>query len=209
MQFIQRFLTPVSRLIELGKHDQPGQQVLFDSPQAAEESAFMLGGQWDGCNGVLVSQLDQVALSTVAKLVGTQWCYSGTRVAVLPRLSAEELIRRRAAGEQNFANANLRGACLKALNLSDVNLNWAKLNGAVLTNTNLSRANLAKADLQSADLNQANLEAADLSGTNLSGATLRGANLRGANLTAAEISEADLTEAILSRTMMPNRKILD
>lgn len=209
MQFIQRLLTPISRLIDLGKQAHPGQQILFDSPQAAQESAFMLSGQWDGCNGVVVNQLDQVALSTVAKLVGAKWCYSGTRSALLPRLSAEELISRRAAGEQNFVNANLRGTSLKAVDLSQVNLNWAKLNGAVLAGANLSRANLSKADLHSADLREANLEAADFSGANLSQANLRGANLRGANLRAAEISEAELTDAILSGAIMPNGKVQD
>lgn len=209
MHFIQRFLVPVSRLIDLGNQGQPGQQILFDSPQAAEESAFMLSGQWDGCNGVVVTQLDQVALSTVAKLVGAKWCYSGTRSALLPRLSAEELIRRRAAGEQNFINANLRETNLKALDLSQVNLNWAKLNGAILTGANLSRANLSKADLQSADLREANLEAADLSGSNLSQANLEGTNLRGANLRAAEISETELTGAFLSGAIMPNGKVQD
>lgn len=156
--------------------------LLFDSSFAAEDIAFMLGGEWDGCNSVVVPKykFDEVAVNTAASLVGGSWCHSGAQSTVLSRLSVDELKRRYAAGERNFVNANLRCAALNNLNLSGANLSWAKLSLA-----NLSQINLSGADLTAACLSDANLSGADLSGANLSLADLRGANLCDANLNGA------------------------
>lgn len=171
-----------------------GQYVLlFDSESAAQEIAFMLGGKWDGCNGVAVHKFDQVAVNTAASLVGAKWCYRGTSLAFLVRLPVDELKRRYAAGERNFINANLRCAMLNELNLSKANLSWAKLNWA-----NLSRIDLSGADLTAADLSHANLSEVDLRGANLSLADLRGANINQANLSGANLRRAKLNEANLT-----------
>lgn len=154
--------------------------ILFDSSWASQEIAFMLSGEWDGCNGVGFTKFDRVAVNTAASLVGASWCYSGAQSTVLTRLSVEELKRRYAAGEIYFINANLRCADLNNLNLSGVNLGWAKLNWA-----NLSQVNLSGSDLSAADLSNANLSGADLSGANLTLADLTGANLYEANLSGA------------------------
>lgn len=136
--------------------------LLFDSCYAAEDVAFMLGGQWDNCNGVVVSVTDEIAIATAAKLVDARWCYEGKSSTLLPKLSVEVLKRRYAIGDRHFINANLRGADLSNLNLSQVNFGWAKLQGA-----NLSGANLRNADLTEADLSDANLNGADFTGANL------------------------------------------
>jgi hypothetical protein len=162
--------------------------LLFNSSDAAVDIAFMLGGQWDGCNGVIVPKLDEVAVNTAASLVGASWCYSGASFAFLTKLSVDELKRRYAAGERNFANADLRCAQLNYLNLSGANLGWAKLSLA-----NLSGANLSGSDLTAASLNDANLSGADLKGANLSLADFRGANLRDANLSGACLRGTKLT----------------
>lgn len=146
--------------------------LLFDSTDAAQDIAFMLGGEWDGCNSVCVPKPDEEAVNTAASLVSASWCHSDTSCTLLIRLSVDELKRRYAIGERNFANANLRCAELNHLNLSGVNLGWAKLNLA-----NLSGANLSGADLTAACLRDANLSGANLSGANLSRADLSGANL--------------------------------
>lgn len=162
--------------------------LLFDECAAAEEIAFMLGGQWDGCNGVVLHKFDKVAVNTAASLVGAQWCYSGATLAYLSRLPVDELLCCYAAGERNFVNANLRCALLNSCSLSEANLSWAKLSLA-----NLSQANLCAADLTAADLSEANL-----SGANLSQASLIRANLTKANLSLADLRGADLSKACLS-----------
>ncbi len=159
--------------------------ILFDSSWASQEIAFMLSGEWDGCNGVVLTKLDRAAVNTAASLVGASWCYSGAQSPVLTRLSVEELKRRYAAGERYFINANLRCADLNNLNLSGINLGWAKLNWAEGSGLNLSGA-----DLTAADLSNANLSGADLSGANLTLADLSGANLHETNLTGAVLRGA-------------------
>jgi len=172
--------------------------LLFNSTEAAQEIAFMLGGQWDGCNAILVDKCDELAVNTAASLVQAKWCYSGGSVPLLIRLSVDELMRHYAAGNRNFINANLRCAVLSSRCLSGVNLSWAKLNL-----TNLSEANLSGADLTAADLSEANLSGANLSQTylvraNLTKVNLWKANLRGADLNKACLSDANLSEADLT-----------
>src|ERR671933_45538 len=177
--------------------------LLFDSATAASDIAFMLGGQWDGCNGIVLSSSDKVAVNTAANLVGASWCHQGDSTALLALLSTDELLRRYAAGERNFANANLRCAVLCEQNLSQCNLSYVKLSFANLSGINLTGADLTSADLSDASLSGANLSHASLYRTlliraNLSEANLRGANLFKASLNDANLREADLTGANLS-----------
>ena len=51
----------------------PSYVLLFDSSTAAQDIAFMLSGQWDGCNGVVMPFYDEVSVNTAAKLYGTSW----------------------------------------------------------------------------------------------------------------------------------------
>lgn len=169
--------------------------LLFDSWTAAEDIAFMLGGQWDGCNGVIVNKYDEVAVNTAARLIGASWCHCGTSLAFITPLRVDELKRRYAVGERNFVNANLRCAVLHQVNLSKINLSWAKLNSA-----NLSGANLNGADLTAADLREANLSGADLTGANLSQADLTGANLIDTKLEGACLRGTKLAETNLANT---------
>lgn len=156
--------------------------ILCDCATAASEIAFMLGGQWDGCNGIVLSNPDQEAIKTAANLLGTTWCYQGEKIALLPLLKTDELLRRYALGERNFSNANLRCALLSEQNLSQSNLSNVKLNFA-----NLSGANLSGADLTGVDLSDANLSGANLSDANLHRANLTRANLNEANLVGTNI----------------------
>lgn len=191
---LRRFSILQNRFSGLNNWSWRGQYVLlFDSESAAQEVAFILGGEWDGCNSIALDKFDQVAVNTAASLVGAEWCYRGDRVALLVKLPVDVLKRRYAAGERNFVNANLRCAMLNELNLSKANLSWAKLNWA-----NLSRIDLSGADLTAADLSHANLSEADLRGANLSLADLRGANINQANLSGANLRGAKLNEANLT-----------
>ncbi|MDM9383729.1 pentapeptide repeat-containing protein [Chlorogloeopsis sp. ULAP01] len=193
--------------------------LLFDSIAAANEVAFMLKGEWDGCNGAIVSKCDEVAINTAATLMEAAWCYQGAWVAVSHRLTTDELLRRYTIGERNFINANLRCAKLCSLVLSEVNLSRAKLNLANLSGTNLSKADLTAADIQDANLSDtnlsrsqlvranfisANLSRADLKGANLSHACLRNANLSEADLRGANFSQADLRGADMSGALFDN-----
>ncbi|HAA30081.1 MAG TPA: pentapeptide repeat-containing protein [Cyanobacteria bacterium UBA8553] len=166
--------------------------ILFDSLNAASDIAFMLGGEWDGCNAVVMANQDEVAVNTVAKLVGTSWCHQGDSTALLACLRTDELLRLYTAGSRNFANANLRCAVLSGLNLSQSNLSNIKLNWA-----NLNEINLSGADLSSADLSDASVSGANLSQTNLHRTLLIRANLSEANLKGANLSKACLNDACL------------
>ena len=203
----------IERLIEFAFPQwSKGQQdiLLFDECFAAQEIAFMLGGDWDGCNGVILPKCDEIAVNTAANLMAAKWCYGGAAVTFLSRLPVDELLRRYAAKDRNFVNANLRCAMLSSCSLTEINLSWAKLNLANLIEANLSKADLTAADLSEADLSGAKLNQTSLVRTNLTKANLSQADLRdadlskaclsGANLSAADLSGANLAFADLSRT---------
>ncbi len=172
--------------------------LLFDRVTAASDIAFMLGGQWDGCNGIVMPSCDKVAVNTAASLVGASWCHQGDSTALLARLATDELLRLYAAGSRNFANANLRCAVLSFQNLSQSNFSYVKLNLANLSGINLSGADLTSADMSDASLSGANLSQANLHRTLLTGANLSEANLRGANLTKASLNDANLCQVDLT-----------
>jgi uncharacterized protein YjbI with pentapeptide repeats len=207
----------------------PQTTVLFDSCQAAFDIASMLGGDWDGCNSVFIEQYDEAALNAAASLVGAQWCYWGSSLAVLERLTADRFLQRYAVGERNFANANLRCAVLAGRSSIGVNLSYAKLNwtdlseadfsqadftAADLSDANLSRANLSrtcllKASLTKSDLRLANLKNANMSRACLNGANLSEADLRGANLVLADLRGACLERADLRGANIKDTKVID
>ncbi len=171
--------------------------VLFDSITAASDIAFMLNGEWDGSNGVVMPKCDEVAVKTAANLVGAAWCYQSATEAVLIRLSVDELLRRYQIGDRYFINANLRCTDLSNCCLSDINLSSAKLNLVNFSGTNLSQADLTAADLRQANLSNSNLSQTQLVRANFAKANLFQANLRGANLSRACFSDANLNEADL------------
>ncbi|MEG4093312.1 pentapeptide repeat-containing protein [Microcoleus sp. Pol12B4] len=178
----------------------PETVLLCDSSAAASEMAFMLNGEWDGCNSLVIPKCDKVAIEAAARLLETSWCYQNTCEPILIRLEADELLRRYAIGDRFFINANLRCAQLSQLCLENIDLNLANL-----SDTNLSKANLMVAQMQSANLSGSNLSKSQLVRANLSGANLSDANLRGADLSYADLSNicltgADLRGANLART---------
>ncbi len=63
---------------------------LFDSIEAAQEMAYMLQAEWDGCNGIVLSQIDDAAIETAAGLCSTVWCQPFDKCK-LPLLQREEL----------------------------------------------------------------------------------------------------------------------
>jgi len=183
----------------------PETVLLCDSIAAASDMAFMLNGEWDGCNSLVLPKSDKVAIEAAASLLETSWCYQNTCEPVLIRLEVDELLRRYAGGDRFFINANLRCAQLNELCLENIDLSYAKLNLANLSSTNLSKANLMAAQMQSANLSGCKLSKSQLVRANLSGANLSDANLRGADLSYADLSNvcltgADLRGANLART---------
>ena len=171
--------------------------LLCDSIAAASEMAFMLNGEWDGCNSLILPKCDKVAIEAAASLLETSWCYQNACEAVLIRLGVDELLRRYAVGERFFINANLRCAKLSNICLENIDLSYAKLSLADLSSSNLSQANLTLAEMRSANLSCSNLSQAQFVKANLAGANLSEANLRGADLSYADLSNADLNGADL------------
>jgi hypothetical protein len=104
--------------------------------------------------------------------------------------SAEEVLKRYAAGVRDFREAELQGVVLRGADLSGCDLTGADLSAADLTEADLTECNLGGAELrgailQGAVLQRANLRGADLSLANLRSADLDGADLRGADLAGA------------------------
>ena len=121
-------------------------------------------------------------------------------------MDGEELRRRYAAGERNFAGVNLRDANISGSdpwnnNYIGANLSGINLSGANLYEANLSGANLSGADLSGANLTRALLTLCNLTGTNLSRANLTRAAMTGVTLMDTNMSGADLfwAEAINTR----------
>ena len=175
----------------------PETVLLCDSVAAASDMAFMLGGEWDGCNSLVLPKCDKVAIEAAASLLETSWCYQNAGEAVLIRLGVEELLRRYAVGDRYFINANLRCAQLSNICLENIDLSYAKLNLANLIGANLSQANLVAAEMRSANLSGSNLSRSRLVRANLAGANLSDANLRGADLRNTDLSNACLIGANL------------
>ncbi|MEG4323591.1 MULTISPECIES: pentapeptide repeat-containing protein [unclassified Microcoleus] len=178
---------------------QPKQEtvLLCDSIAAASDMAFMLNGEWDGCNSLVVPKCDKVAIEAAASLLETSWCYQNACETILIRLGVDEFRRRYALGERFFINANLRCAQLREICLENIDLSYAKLNLADLGGTNLSKANLTSAEMPGANLSGSNLSRSQLVRTNLAGANLSDADLRGADLSYADLSNANLRNADL------------
>lgn len=71
-------------------------KLLFDSPWAARDIAFMLRGEYDGCNMVtLPSTYDSFALGTAIELTGAEFCFDGdhTPIVLPPIDSSDQIIR--------------------------------------------------------------------------------------------------------------------
>lgn len=116
-------------------------------------------------------------------------------------MTAEELLKRYAAGERDFTGVDLSGVNLNIARLSECDsnlniLNGINLSGAKLISTNLEFVNLIGADLRSADLTDAQLLGADLSNADLRDAIFDNADL------SANLTDADLRGSSMSGTVM-------
>lgn len=129
-----------------------------------------------------------------------------------PRMEAEELLRRYAAGDRNFSGIELCGddgdisdlePPLRGCNLSGINLSHARVNGFLdFREVNFSHADLSHIDTNDLNFSQANFGHANLRGAILAWcdfteADLSHANLSGADLSSARFVRANLTEANL------------
>lgn len=180
---------------------------LFESKEAAEEAAFMLRGQWDGCNAILLQELDIKALYTVVQLIGASCCAAGT--ICYTQFTAEQVLQLYAKGWRNF-----EGYQLSYINLSGADLNGINFKNASLSQSNLSGCNLCGANFEGASCCAANLSRANLTGANLSSAILLEAKLRysllkNTNLTAANLEGADASYCVINKADFTNACLED
>ena len=164
---------------------------LFDSIQAAQEMAYMLKAGWDGCNGIVLNQIDLTAIETAASLWGANWCEMFDKCQ-LPLLEQEKLLKGYKQGRRCFYNL-----CLIGVDLSFQDLSGIHLDGANLTRADLTGSSLEQASLWGANLTSCQLKGANLSHAHLGQACLQGANLQSANLSSASLREANLFGANL------------
>lgn len=180
--------------------------LLFDSVNAAREVAWMLQAEWDGCNGVVLSQFDSPALETAVGLFDALWCWCFEN-CLLPPFQREELLQSYRQGQRCFSNLNLAGVDLSYQDLTGIHLGGANLTGANLTGTSLQSATLWEANFSNCKLVSANLRSAFLNNATLAGADLSNANLRSAHLGGANLSGADLSNASLRSAFMSNANL--
>ena len=110
-------------------------------------------------------------------------------------MTAEELLRRYAAGERDFSGVSLRG-----LDFSNCDFRGIILSNADLSMTGWERANLSNADLSGAYFHDGGLNNAILIEANLSRASLQDCALIGADLTDACVEETQFgNEPLLKR----------
>ena len=122
-------------------------------------------------------------------------------------MKAEELLKRYAAGERNFAGVrflygSVAGSTFCEIDLRDIILSGAYLAHLQFRETDLSGAKMVGAYLVGSRLYMADLSGADLTGANLTGAYLGHTNLRGADLTGANLTKAILAGADMTRTIL-------
>ncbi len=148
-------------------------------------------------------------------------------------MTAEELLRRYAAGERDFTGVDLSESKLSFANLRNIILKDAYLGYVVMDDTDLSFADLSGANMEGISLGESILQGANLTGAilidavfgqtflgdaNLSYADLTGANLSESSFDNVNLSHADLTaatgfyiemfkDAIFDETVMPDGSI--
>lgn len=65
--------------------------ILLDTPQSAQEVAYMLGGEWDGCNSVSLATFDDEAILTAAALQKAEFCQFGNCCQISVRREPDAL----------------------------------------------------------------------------------------------------------------------
>jgi len=67
-------------------------QLLFETPEAAREVAFMLQCEYDGCTMMtLPSMHDTLALRTAIELTGAAFCFAGDHYPLVLPLETEAM----------------------------------------------------------------------------------------------------------------------
>ena len=133
------------------------------------------------------------------------------------KMTFEELLKRYAAGERNFAGVDLsynseeglRVAILRGINLSEAILDCINIIGVDMSYSNLSRGRIDACWLEDVNLTGANLREARFIEASISGADLTGADLTGADLTRTSFRKVNLSEANLTRTRLRYTDIID
>ena len=63
---------------------------LFDTVFAAQDVSYALRAEWDGCNGVKISEIEVEAFRSATSLANGQWCYVGDSEPIaVPEASAD------------------------------------------------------------------------------------------------------------------------
>lgn len=161
---------------------------LFESKSAAQSAAFMLRGEWDGCNGIVLETVDESALTTVLNLVKSSCCTIGSLSYRIT--NAHDLIELSASGSDlsgiklqslNLSGADLTGINLKntyfqSINLTSANLTNANLAGVIMDGCQLDKAILNKTDFSNTHIFRTSFYRASFENVNLSGTSLNYSN---------------------------------
>lgn len=125
-------------------------------------------------------------------------------------MRAKQLLKRYAAGERKFSDADLSGADLRGADLSNAEFENSTFNGANLSRANLANTAISETDLCEASFVDTNFWGAQLTGLNMNQSDLRraafyytrfhsvglrSANLQGAQLWLASLFDVEFTGA--------------
>lgn len=132
-------------------------------------------------------------------------------------MTFEELLKRYAAGERNFAGVDLRYnpeeglrvAILKGIDLSKAFMDSINIVGVDLSFSNLSQGRIDACCLEDVNLTETDLREASFIQASIIGVNLIGANLTDADLTYVRLRKANLTGANLTRTRLVGADIID
>lgn len=128
-------------------------------------------------------------------------------------MTAEELLRRYAAGERDFTGVDLSYVSLRDFDLSEANFTNANLRGvrftvAIMNSVNFSGADLSES-LLAGEFIGCRFRSANLRGVDFSCSDVTGSNFKGADLTGADLTKGILCDAVyLENTTMPDGEVV-
>ena len=119
-------------------------------------------------------------------------------------MTAEELLRRYAAGERDFKGAKLKNLDFGNVDLSDINFTNTSINNVKFDGTNLSRVILDRAKIASTHFFMTNLQEANLREVNMFGVYVEKANLKKVRIADSSFIECTFEEVNLEQAFIKN-----
>ena len=121
-------------------------------------------------------------------------------------MTAEELLRRYAAGERDFVGIKLKNIDLRSIDLSGSNFTNARITNVIFNGVNLSKAILIGTQIDSTNFILNTIEGANLSQSDMFGVFIEKTNLKrckieGSSFIECTFEKVDMEEAIVRNNL--------